>query len=212
MKTDQLITMLTADVAAIPSRTWLKNLSLAAGTGLLMATALMVTFLGVRPDLHQAMQLPMFWVKLAFPAVLAIAAFVGVTRLAQPGVALGRVPLGLLLPVVAILGLAATQLLGTAPDARAAVVLGNTWVNCLLFVSLLSLPAFVAIQVVLRDLAPTRTVATGGLAGLLAGALAASAYALHCPEMAAPFIGTWYLLGMLLPAAAGALLARQLRW
>ena len=136
----------------------------------------------------------------------------GVLRLAQPGVALGRVPLGLLLPVVAILGLAATQLLGTAPDARAAVVLGNTWVNCLLFVSLPSLPAFVAIQVVLRDLAPTRTVATGGLAGLLAGALAASAYALHCPEMAAPFIGTWYLLGMLLPAAAGALLARQLRW
>jgi hypothetical protein len=31
--------------------------------------------------------------------------------------------------------------------------------------------------------------------------------------MAAPFIGFWYLLGMLIPAAAGALLGpRLLRW
>jgi hypothetical protein len=38
-------------------------------------------------------------------------------------------------------------------------------------------------------------------------------YALHCPEMAAPFIGIWYLLGMLIPAAVGAAIgARALRW
>jgi hypothetical protein len=31
--------------------------------------------------------------------------------------------------------------------------------------------------------------------------------------MAAPFIGTWYLLGMLIPAAAGAMIGpRLLRW
>jgi hypothetical protein len=31
--------------------------------------------------------------------------------------------------------------------------------------------------------------------------------------MAAPFIGIWYLLGMLIPAAAGALVGpRLLRW
>jgi len=38
-------------------------------------------------------------------------------------------------------------------------------------------------------------------------------YSLHCPEMEAPFIGFWYLLGMLIPTAVGALLGpRLLRW
>jgi hypothetical protein len=35
----------------------------------------------------------------------------------------------------------------------------------------------------------------------------------HCPEMAAPFLGFWYILGMLIPTAVGALLGnRLLRW
>jgi hypothetical protein len=39
------------------------------------------------------------------------------------------------------------------------------------------------------------------------------AYALYCPEMAAPFVAIWYLLGMLIPAAAGAVLGPLLlRW
>jgi len=38
-------------------------------------------------------------------------------------------------------------------------------------------------------------------------------YALHCPELAAPFIGLWYLLGVLIPAGIGALIGpRLLRW
>jgi len=38
-------------------------------------------------------------------------------------------------------------------------------------------------------------------------------YSLHCPELAAPFIGFWYLLGMLIPTAVDALLGpRLLRW
>ena len=27
---------------------------------------------------------------------------------------------------------------------------------------------------------------------------------MHCPELTAPFIGVWYLLGMLIPTAIGA--------
>jgi hypothetical protein len=41
----------------------------------------------------------------------------------------------------------------------------------------------------------------------------ATAYSFHCPELAAPFLGTWYVIGILIPAAAGALLGpRLLRW
>ena len=50
-------------------------------------------------------------------------------------------------------------------------------------------------------------------AGFAAGATAALVYCLHCPEQAAPFLGVWYLLGMLIPTATGALLGdKLLRW
>jgi RNA polymerase sigma-70 factor (ECF subfamily) len=53
----------------------------------------------------------------------------------------------------------------------------------------------------------------GAVAGLLSGAVGALIYCLHCPELAAPFIGFWYLLGILIPTAAGALFGpRLLRW
>jgi hypothetical protein len=50
-------------------------------------------------------------------------------------------------------------------------------------------------------------------AGALAGAIAAAAYALHCNEMALPFLAIWYVLGIAVPTVLGALLApRWLRW
>ena len=50
-------------------------------------------------------------------------------------------------------------------------------------------------------------------AARFAGAAAAFAYAFHCPEMQAPFLAVWYVLGMLIPAAVGAALGqRMLRW
>ena len=46
-----------------------------------------------------------------------------------------------------------------------------------------------------------------------AGALGALVYALHCPEMATPFLAVWYVAGMAIPTALGAVLGpRLLRW
>jgi hypothetical protein len=56
----------------------------------------------------------------------------------------------------------------------------------------------------MRSAAPTRPAVAGAAAGLLAGGLGATVYTLHCPELAAPFIGVWYVLGMAIPAAIGA--------
>lgn len=213
MKTDQLIAMLATGAEAVEPRAWQRRPALAAATGLVAATLLIVMFVGVREDLQEAMRLPMFWIKQGFPLVLAGAAFVAVTRLARPGVILGSTVLWLLVPVAIIWVMAAVQLLGAAPEARAALVFGKTWMECIVSVSLLALPAFMGLFVALRLLAPTQPVCAGAMAGLLSGAIAAAAYALHCPEMDAPFIGVWYLLGMLIPAAVGAVAgSRLLRW
>lgn len=212
MKTDDLISMLAGDTAAVAPRVWRQRYALALGAGLFGAMLLMLLLLGVRPDITDAVRLPMFWVKLAFPAALAAGALIAAVRLSRPGVAIGRAGAMLAAPVLAIWVLAALALLG-APQDRAMLVWGETWAACLVNIPLLSVPAFVAAFWVMKSLAPVRPVLAGAAAGLLAGAVSAVAYALHCPELAAPFIGLWYLLGMLIPAALGALIGpRLLRW
>ena len=52
-----------------------------------------------------------------------------------------------------------------------------------------------------------------GAAGRLAGGVGALVYTLHCPELEAPFLGVWYVIGMAIPAVIGAALGpRLLRW
>ncbi|HTE14824.1 MAG TPA: DUF1109 domain-containing protein, partial [Burkholderiales bacterium] len=104
-------------------------------------------------------------------------------------------------------------LLGAASTARNALVFGASWNVCPIYIASLSVPAFIAVLWAMKGLAPTRLAVAGAAAGLLSGALGALIYAFHCPEMAAPFLGIWYLLGMLIPATAGAVLGPLLlRW
>ena len=80
-------------------------------------------------------------------------------------------------------------------------------------VFLLSAPIFIGLLWSFRRLAPTRLRAAGGTAGLAAGAWGATLYCLHCPEVSAIFVLTWYSLGIALAAGMGALLGpRLLRW
>ena len=92
-------------------------------------------------------------------------------------------------------------------------LMGQTWRSCAWSIGLIALPVFVAVLAALRGLAPTRPAAAGAAAGALAGGAGAAIYALHCPELAAPFLAVWYVLGIALPVVAGALIGpRLLRW
>lgn len=71
-------------------------------------------------------------------------------------------------------------------------------------------PGFLAIVKAVGGLAPTRLRLAGASAGLLAGATATVAYCLHCLEMGVPFWAVWYVLGMAIPTAAGALLGPKM--
>jgi hypothetical protein len=213
METEKLIAMLARDAepvaAGVVGRRYGATL-LAGGAG---GMILMVAFLGVRADIAAAARDTMFWVKLAFPLALLAAALVAAMRLARPGVRTGHAAEAILAAVGAIWVLAGAALLAAPPGERIGLVLGETWAWCPALISLLSVPAFAAAFWAMRGLAPTRPIAAGGNSGLLAGALGAAVYCLHCPEMAPPFLGTWYLLGMLVPAAAGAALGPVLlRW
>ncbi|MGF6495595.1 hypothetical protein ABIE56_003794 [Luteibacter sp. 621] len=215
MKTDDFIDFLARESSPPPgSQAGGPRFAVGVIAGLLASSALMAGLLGLRPDLAQVIHQPMFWVRLAFPVAVALAALHLTTRLARPGARVGGGAwVSLALPIAIAWGLAGVVLAEVAPDARGALMLGHTWKVCSTLIAVLSLPSIVAVFWAVRGMAPVRLRLAGAAAGLLAGAMAAIAYCLHCPEMAPPFWSLWYLLGMLIAGGLGALAGpRFLRW
>lgn len=214
MKTEELIGMLATGVEPVPRHAGERRLALAIPAGVLLSLAWILGQYGVRADLVNVVFTWPFGFKLAMPLTVALCASVVVFHLAHPGARVAaRWIWGLGLPVALLWGWAAVVLVQADPAARMALVLGQTWRTCVFNIASTALPVGLALFWALRGLAPTRPVATGAIAGWMAGAIGAGVYALHCPEMSAPFLAVWYVLGMALCAAAGALAGRwALRW
>ena len=213
MRTDDLVAMLATGAGTVEPNAAARRYATGIGWGALGAALLMAVLVEVRDDLAAAVLLPMFWVKLAFVACLAVGGLLAVLRLSRPGLRLAWVPGALAAPVLAMWVLAASVLMRADPAQRGQLFFGETWTTGPFLVALLSAPVLVALLWAMRGLAPTRLGLAGAAAGLLSGAVGALVYCLHCPEMEAPFLGFWYLAGMLIPTAVGALLGpRLLRW
>jgi len=212
MKTDDFIALLATQAEAVSHRVPERRFATAFAVSLPLAVAIVLT-LGIRPDLLAVLDNVMFWVKFAFPGSVAVISLLWLLRLCRPGMPSGQLPQGLMVPAVAMALLSALVLANAPPHARASLLLGTTWQVCTFNIAMVSLPVFVASFWALKGLAPTRLALTGACAGLLAGAVGAVVYALHCPELEAPFLLVWNGLGMVLPAAAGAAWGpRLLRW
>ena len=213
MNTDDLISLLATGVEPVDARAQARAVLVAVSAGLLLAAALMAGLLGVEPTLAAEARLPAFWARELFCLAVATSGLVCLRRLAHPGMRTGWTGPASALPAALLWLLAAAVLMQTAPEQRMATVLGHTARVCSLLIALVSTPVFVALVWVLRRFAPTRLRLAGAVAGWAAGGAGALVYTLHCPELAPPFIAVWYVLGMLIPAAAGAWLGpRLLRW
>jgi len=213
MKTSDVVAMLSMGAATGMGAAPSSRFVVAIGWGALGATLLMAIMLGVRHDLADAVWQPMFWVKLGYVLALAGGSLFALSRLGRPGASLAGIGVGLAAPVLTMWAIAALTLAGADTVERAALVFGRTWTSCPLLIATLSVPTFVAMAWATKGLAPTRLRLCGAAMGLAAGALAAVVYSLHCPEMTAPFVGLWYLAGVLVPAALGLLSGpRLLRW
>jgi len=210
MRTDHLIEALAAAAEPVDPRAPVKRMALAAAGGLAVALPAMLAMMGLNPQLAQAAVEPMFWIKLGFVVAVAAAAFAAALKLGRPGAPARRPGVALAVVFASLWLLAAAMIAVAAPGERAALLLGSTWRACPPNIALMSVPALMLGLWAMRGLAPTRPRLAGAATGLFAGGLGATVYTLHCPELAAPFIATWYLLGMLLPAAIGAALGRKL--
>jgi hypothetical protein len=213
MNTDDLVTLLARGADAVDSGPATRRLVGALGGGVVVAIVFALTVLGAQTRLAEEASLPMFWVRGAFCAALGVAGVFAAWRSARPGYPLGWVWLGIVLPPVVMWALAADRLAQAGHEQWTALILGSTASVCPWLIALESVPIFAGLVWAMKAWAPTRLGLAGGACGLAAGGLGALAYTLHCPELAAPFLGVWYVLGILIPTLAGALFApRWLRW
>jgi len=212
MQTDDLIARLSDGIDPVASGTVARFLFRGLLAGIVASVVLMMTTLGLRPDLAEAIQGGTFWMKFCYTLTIAVLGVWVVERSGRPGCDPVRPSLFLMLPVLAIFAIAAVELLRPGADMHA-LIMGSSARVCPVLIFTLSVPLLGGIFWALRSLAPTRLVQAGAAAGLLSGSTAATIYVLHCPEVGAPFVALWYSAGILLSTLVGALMGRwALRW
>lgn len=213
MKTEQLIDSLSQNVSRVPRHAVPRRIAVGLAAGGLVAMLLIAVTLGIRPDLRLAMHGFSFWMKWTYTLSLALGASYAIIRLARPAPASLQGLWPLAAPVLVLVGIGVGELARTPSSEWLAMWLGRSWTSCPWIVLTLAAPIFAGLLWSFRKLAPAHLRASGAIAGLSAGAWAATIYCLHCPEVSAIFVLTWYTLGIALAAGLGALLGpRLLRW
>ena len=213
MNTQQLIASLCTDVPRVPRYALAQRVGVGIASGGTITLLLVIIALGIRPDLRDSIHNISFWVKCGYTITLGIGASYAVTRLGRPIPGSLRNLWPLTVPALILSAIAVGELTRTPSDQWLALWLGPSWMLCPCWILMLAAPIFAGLLWTFRKLAPTRLRTAGAVAGLTAGAWAATLYSLHCRESAAVFVLTWYSIGILLAAGIGALLGpRLLRW
>lgn len=211
MKTDDLIEALARGAELEPKPRWRMNLAITLGAGLVAAVILVAIGLGVRPDIGAA-RMPIM-MKALFSALATAVVLPVALQLMKPGRPLGwRIGAVLLFVGVCVLA-AAVALMGAPEDRRMEMWMGNGVPWCVVLIPLLAIPTAVLLTWAMRAFAPTRLTLTGAALGAVSGGVGAMAYAMYCPVDSVAFVTTWYVVGIALSAAIGALLgSKLLRW
>ncbi|MGF9694520.1 DUF1109 domain-containing protein [Rhizobium sp. 0TCS1.26] len=210
MTTDDLIDRLASDLRPVAPNALGRLLVLALPPALAVSAALIVFVHGLRPDLAQAILLPAFWVKSAYPLLLAIIGIGAMVIVARPGGVPRAAGASALLVYIGVLTLALWQLhLAPAADYRQLVFGVSAWF-CPIAVLASGAPILAALTWFLRKAAPTRLRLAGFVAGITSGAAGAWVYSWGCIENGLTFVALWYTTGILLMGLIGMASGRRL--
>ena len=172
-----------------------------------IAVARVLALCGLRPHFAAADHRAALVYKLVSVLLLALGGLVLAARSALPG---SRLTFAVLLPGIIVLAFRA------ATDHSGLSVFGNSNISvygCMTVILGASVLPLAILLSVLRIGAPTRPALAGAIAGLLSGALGATAWALACRNDAGLFVAIWYPLAILIMAALGAAIGRRaLAW
>ena len=213
MKTEHLIDLLSTNLDPVDTHKVVRSLWIATVVGLALASLTCIVTLGIRPDLNDPGVLGFLLVKIGFAAVVSILGWRLLLKHTRPG---GENQSQIFLvgvPFVALLALAAVNLILVPASNWVHLVMGERLLQCLLSIPIMAVVPFAVIIWAVRNAAPTNLLRTGALTGLVAGGIGAMAYALHCPNDSLPFVAFWYGGTIVLCTLAGAVLGpRVLHW
>jgi hypothetical protein len=213
MKTDTLIERLTGGLEPVRADAVMRTLAPGLVGGTLVSWVVMLMWLGIRPDIADALATPAFWMKFFYTLIFALFGLWTLERLSRPGARAGLQTTIEALPFAALAAVSLWQWNTTPAAAHRHLLMGASHTVCPWRIAILALPIFGGVLFSLRRLAPTRPILAGAAAGLVAGAAGAFVYAFHCDESAAPFVALWYTFGIAVVGLAGAVLGRfALRW
>jgi hypothetical protein len=178
-----------------------------------IALCLVLAIFGVPKSEFGSEFSPLRLLGLAFTCGLVLAGASYLFHAARPGES-GRAPFAIIASFFLAIFLSAFVALVLAhANVRREMLFGEEWAPCLICIPLFAIVPFVLLILALRKEAPTNLTRTGAIAGLVAGALGAAAFAFHHPGGSVPFIAIWYGGSIILCAIiGGALGPRLLRW
>ena len=212
MRTDDLIRAIAEDGAAHrPSLVGRLAVALLAGGS--VAVVLFALFLGVRPDIGSALHTWRFVFKVLIALLAYALALWACARLTQPQVAARDTLAGLVAAPVLLAAAVGYELLTVSPADWYARALGSNSRVCLVAIPLLSLAPLAGALAALRVGAPRSPGTAGAVAGWMAGTLAATLYAVHCPDDSPLFVAVWYSAAVAIVSLLGAIAGRRaLQW
>jgi hypothetical protein len=213
VKTNQLIDLLSTNIEPVKNGHHKKTLAFALLIGGVAAFCVMLTTVGLRSQTSDKLDPSYLVLKLLFTiSVVGLGAML-LARLMRPGQSGRKQSAPVVLPFLMIAGAGIIALVFGEPMAWGRMLFGMHWVTCLLCIPLFAVLPFAALIWALRRGAPTNLTQTGAIAGLVAGALGATAYAFHCPDDSVPYIAIWYGTLVAFCGVIGAILGpRLLRW
>jgi hypothetical protein len=215
VNTDRLIDVLSANLEPVTPGQLRKTLALALVTGGAAAFGLMLATVGPRPEIYMVPHLEWLALKLFFALSLIIAGAPSLIRSMRPEPNDGRFTL-VFFPFLVVSATAIATLLLAHPKAWRGMLLGATsvsWARCFLCIPFFAAIPLAVLIWALRTGAPTRLERCGAIAGIVAGAVGAAAYAFNCSSDSVPFVAFWYGAAIALCAFIGAQLGpRLLRW
>ena len=214
MRTDELINTLVADHAVQPRPKPVGQVLLTAIIGgLAVSFSLFSLTLGVRPDILSALSTWRFDLKLSVNLALVIAAAWVALRLSSPTTTPPSAMRALLVPALLLFAAVIYELVTVPASAWPSRAIGVNGLMCLVSIISLSVLPLTATIYALRQGAPTSPAVMGAMGGLLAGALGATVFAMHCTNDSPLFVAIWYILAIGLTALTGLLVGRYvLRW
>jgi len=213
MKTDDLIAILSTNVEPVDHRQIVRNIGMAVVAGAALAVATVFFVLGPRADLTTAATFIPALLKIAVTVVILVPASIYLVRLTRPGGERRSSVALVALPFVAVMLLAVLSLTFAPRSHWNGAVLGDQWLECVISIPLIAIVPFSVIVWAVRQMAPTDLARTGAFAGLVAGCLSATGYAVHCADDSVPFFALWYGGTIALCTFAGWRLGpKLLRW